>query len=83
MARAVPLVLHLAAATSGGQDVQVRKVVAGKWGKDVSVFSFNMGGPGARWCGNIGRCHKGNFTYWVGDVLRGRVWQKCFDKVDC
>ena len=61
----------------------MKKVVGGKSAEDVGVFSFNLRGPGAKWCGNKGRCHKHNFAYWVADVMRGRTWQKCFDREDC
>lgn len=49
----------------------------------MGVFSFNLGGPGARWCANVGRRHRSNFVYWVADVWTGRTWQKCFDRTDC
>ena len=72
--RTVPLVQVAAAAASGGMEVSVRRVVGSKSIEDAGVFSFNMKGPGARWCANKGRCHQRNFAYWVADVLRGRAW---------
>ena len=38
---------------------------------------------GTRWCGNIRRDHKSNRVFFVANLTRGQLIQKCYDQVDC
>lgn len=35
-----------------------------------------------RYCENIGRCHKSNNIYWIVDLNKKKMYQKCHDE-DC
>ena len=69
---------HTRVRVQGGVQGRVRSWVAAP--PETGLLLLNM--RDNRWCGNVGRAHRSNGTFYVVDLLGGTWHQKCYDP-DC
>ncbi|XP_025271001.1 DNA-directed primase/polymerase protein [Camponotus floridanus] len=56
------------------------KIRIAKYSDKTKILRYEI--YGNRYCENIGRCHKSNNIYWIVDLNKKKMYQKCHDE-DC